>query len=68
MRRVTAVVSIAIGILAIGAPAAAPARAESLGEKANSIRQAMDSRDFDRAESLVRELKSSDPAAFRVNN
>jgi soluble lytic murein transglycosylase len=55
----------------IGIPgilAAAPVNAESLREKANSIRQAMDARDFDRAESLVRELKSTDPAAFTANN
>jgi soluble lytic murein transglycosylase len=62
MRRLTAVILLAAGILA------APAQAESLRDKANTIRQAMDSRDFDRAESLVRELKSSDPSAFRANN
>jgi len=60
MRRVTAVIFFAISILA------APARAESLREKATTIRQAMDARDFDRAEALVRDLKSSDPAAFRA--
>src|SRR5262249_6358019 len=62
MRRVVAVVFLAFGILA------APSRAESLREKANTIRQAMDARDFDRAESLVRDLKSSDPSGFRANN
>src|SRR6516225_5439394 len=66
MRRVAAVISLMIGIP--GILAAAPVNAESLREKANSIRQAMDARDFDRAESLVRELKSTDPAAFTANN
>src|SRR5215831_21326515 len=62
MRRVSAVIFVAFGLLP------ATGRAESLREKANTIRQAMDARDFDRAESLVRDLKSSDPSGFRANN
>jgi soluble lytic murein transglycosylase len=64
MLRVIAVLLTALA----AALAAAPARADSLKEKANSIRQAMDARDFDRAEALVRELKSADPAGFAANN
>jgi len=47
---------------------AMPARAQGLQSKANEIRAAMDGRAFDRAESLVREVRASDPAAFTRNN
>jgi soluble lytic murein transglycosylase len=44
------------------------ANAQTLQSKANDIRAAMDARDFERAESLVRELRSSESAAFTRNN
>ena len=44
------------------------AAAQGLEAKATQIRAAMDARDFDRAESGVRELKAADPAAFVRNN
>ncbi|MGA9768848.1 MAG: transglycosylase SLT domain-containing protein [Blastocatellia bacterium] len=47
---------------------AASANAQSLQSRANEIRAAMDSRAFDRAERLARELRASDPAAFTRNN
>ena len=43
-------------------------RAQSLQDKANEIRAAMDSRDFARAEPLVLALRTSDETAFRNNN
>jgi soluble lytic murein transglycosylase len=42
--------------------------AQSLQAKANDIRIAMDARDFQRAEGLVRELRENDPAAFTRNH
>lgn len=42
--------------------------AQNLQAKANDIRAAMDARDFERAESLVRQFRSSDPSAFISNN
>jgi hypothetical protein len=42
--------------------------AQGLEAKANQIRAAMDTRDFERAEASVRELKAADPAAFVRNN
>src|SRR5215471_3968993 len=62
MRRVAVVIFLAAGII-VGS-----AQAESLKDVANAIKQAMDGRDFDRAESLVRDLKASNAAAFRANN
>lgn len=44
------------------------AEAQNLQAKANDIRAAMDARDFERAESLVRQFRSSDPTAFINNN
>src|SRR5712692_8573329 len=44
------------------------AEAQNLQAKANDIRAAMDARDFERAESLVRQFRSSDPSAFTSNN
>lgn len=44
------------------------ANAQNLQAKAAQIRAAMESREFERAESLVRELRASDPAAFTRNN
>ena len=44
------------------------ANAQSLQSRANEIRSAMDSRAFDRAERLARELRASDPSAFTRNN
>jgi soluble lytic murein transglycosylase len=45
-----------------------PTFAQPVQSKANDIRSAMDSRDFSRAESLARELRSVDQAAFTRNN
>ena len=42
--------------------------AQSLQANANDIRAAMDAREFDRAETLARDLRSSDRAAFTRNN
>jgi peptidoglycan lytic transglycosylase len=42
--------------------------AQSLQANANDIRAAMDAREFDRAETLARDLRSSDRAAFSRNN
>src|SRR5262245_4007383 len=45
------------------------AAAGQTSQKASiEIRAAMDGRDFDRAEKLVRELRATDPAAFTANN
>src|SRR5690242_470312 len=48
--------------------ALAPARAQSLQSRADQIRAAMDARDFDRAEQLVRAFRATDGAAFTRNN
>ena len=42
--------------------------AQALQPKANDIRAAMDGRDFERAEALVRELRTTDAAGFTRNN
>ena len=42
--------------------------AQGLQARANDIRSAMDARDFNRAEVLVKELQAADPAAFTRNN
>ena len=42
--------------------------AQTVQTTANSIRAAMDSRDFERAEKSVRELRTADPAGFTSNN
>lgn len=47
---------------------AGQAAAQGLQARANDIRSAMDARDFNRAEVLVKELQASDPAAFTRNN
>jgi len=44
------------------------ASAQNLQAKAADIRAAVDSREFERAEALVRELRTSDSAAFTRNN
>ena len=44
------------------------ASAQSLQERADHIRAAMDRRDFDRVERLVRDLRANDTAAFTRNN
>lgn len=44
------------------------ATAQNLQAKAADIRAAVDSREFDRAESLLRELRAADDAAFTRNN
>jgi peptidoglycan lytic transglycosylase len=46
----------------------APAAAQSLQARADEIRAAMDARDFERAERLVRDLRAAVPAAFTNNN
>src|SRR6266571_2036368 len=45
-----------------------PANAQSLQSKANEIRAAMEARDFQRAETLARDLRATDPATFTRNN
>ena len=52
-------------LLIILAPAAG---AQSLQARADEIRAAMDARDFERAERLVRDLRGADAAAFTRNN
>jgi soluble lytic murein transglycosylase len=42
--------------------------AQNLQIKANEIRAAMDARDFERAERLVRDLRAGDPDVFTRNN
>jgi soluble lytic murein transglycosylase len=44
------------------------ARSETLQTRAAEIRRAMDARDFQRAETLSRELQANDPSAFTANN
>jgi soluble lytic murein transglycosylase len=44
------------------------AAAQNLEATANNLRAAMDAREFERAETLARELRSSDQAAFTRNN
>jgi len=44
------------------------ARAQNLQTSANDIRAAMDARDFERAETLARELRTTDAAGFTDNN
>ena len=44
------------------------ANAQTLQTKANEIRAAMDGRNFERAETLLRELRTADPASFAGNN
>jgi peptidoglycan lytic transglycosylase len=44
------------------------AGAQTLQARANEIRTAMERRDFEKAESLVRELRTTDEAAFTRNN
>lgn len=44
------------------------ASAQTLQRNAADIRAAMDARDFQRAETLVRELRTADAAAFTANN
>jgi peptidoglycan lytic transglycosylase len=55
-------------ILVLLALFANQAVAQSLQARANDIRSAMDARDFNRAEVLVKELQGADPAAFARNN
>ena len=47
---------------------ASQAAAQDLQARANDIRSAMDARDFNRAEILVREFQAAEPAAFIRNN
>jgi soluble lytic murein transglycosylase len=44
------------------------AEAQSLQNRANEIRAAMDMRDFQRAEQLVREVRATNASAFTTNN
>ncbi|HSE37909.1 MAG TPA: transglycosylase SLT domain-containing protein [Blastocatellia bacterium] len=44
------------------------AHAQVLQKKANDIRAAMDVRNFERAEALVREIRETDPEVFAGNN
>src|SRR4051812_46535157 len=56
----------AILLLLIGFAPAAPA--QNLQARAGEIRAAMDTRDFERVEQLVRDLRAAQPAAFTRNN
>ena len=55
---------IGVFITAFGSPAGA----QTLQARANEIRTAMERRDFERAETLVQELRTTDEAAFTRNN
>jgi len=44
------------------------AEAQAVQTRANQIRAAMDARDFDRAEQLVRQLRQDNPSASTTNN
>jgi soluble lytic murein transglycosylase len=55
-------------LLVLAAIFAGQADAQGLQQRANDIRAAMDARDFNRAEVLVKELQAVDPAAFTRNN
>jgi soluble lytic murein transglycosylase len=47
---------------------ALPGAAQTLQSKADNVRAAMDAREFARAETLARELRSTDQSAFTRNN
>ncbi len=68
MRRVFFAALMALFAVAASQVQAQNLQAHSLQAKANEIRAAMDARDFDRAERLVRDLQSADPAGFTRNN
>src|ERR1041384_3753421 len=77
MRRLWRLIFLAKGIIRIIGPigpiglmvlCCLSAGAQSLQSKANDIRAAMDARDFSRAETLVREVRSTDQAAFTLNS
>ncbi|HKG21251.1 MAG TPA: hypothetical protein VKC34_05075, partial [Blastocatellia bacterium] len=55
-------------LLLILAALAGDTRAQSIQSEADEIRSAMDGRDFDRAESLVREVRERSARAFASNN
>jgi soluble lytic murein transglycosylase-like protein/TolA-binding protein len=55
-------------LLLLAAVISQSAQGQNLQAKANDIRAAVDARDFERAESLVRELRTNDQAAFARNN
>ena len=58
-------VLIFLGLLCLSAPEVA---AQNVQNKANEIRAAMDARDFDRAEALVREFRAGNEQVFLANN
>src|SRR5262245_44056691 len=58
-------VLIFLGLLCLSAHEVA---AQNLQNKANEIRAAMDARDFDRAEALVREFRAGNEQVFLANN
>lgn len=60
--------STVVALLIMLATLAGESHAQSLQSKADEIRSAMDARDFDRAESLAREVRARSAAAFASNN
>src|SRR5512143_1948663 len=66
LRRRRAIGSFVLFLMLVAATGTA--KAQTLQSKANDIRAAMDTRNFERAESLVRDLRSADAAAFTRNN
>lgn len=66
MRKVSVLCVSAVSLMLFGPLGSASA--QNLQAKAADIRAAVDSREFERAESLVRELRTADPAAFTRNN
>lgn len=55
----------ALFLIVVSAPVS---EAQDTETRANSIRAAMDGRDFSRAEQLVRQLRQDSPSAFTANN
>lgn len=64
LRSFFSVLSVALVLFVLSGPSTA----QTLQSKTNDIRTAMDAREFERAEDLARELRSSDRAAFTRNN
>ncbi|HET9530363.1 MAG TPA: hypothetical protein VFQ92_08430, partial [Blastocatellia bacterium] len=60
--------AVVVAFLLVLAVCADSASAQGLQARADEIRAAMDARDFERAEQLVRALRSTDPQGFTRNN
>src|SRR5436853_7271750 len=57
-----------VAVLVLFITFAPTANAQTLQARANEIRAAMDTRDFERAEQLTRDLRAASPSAFTSNN